>query len=71
MRKKTPEKGLPNSPTGLTPSLVEKPATAVIPSDKIQNSESMLWKEYAEINQYIRLTCQLGITWYTFLSPEI
>jgi hypothetical protein len=41
-------------------------ATEIISSDKIQGDESVLMKEYAEINQYIRLNCQLGLAWYTF-----
>lgn len=40
--------------------------TKIISNDKIQCDESMLMKEYAEINQYIRLNCQLGLAWYTF-----
>lgn len=30
------------------------------------SAESLLAKEYDEINQYVRVTCQLTMSWYTF-----
>ncbi len=37
-----------------------------IDKDTTSGSESLLVKEYQEINNYVRSTCQLMIAWYTF-----